>query len=63
MGACNSDKGYKYDVKGMNEKHKHMLIFTSPNMRESNNFICSCCSKNGKDIGSFHCIKCKCDMC
>ena len=63
MGSCNSDEGYKYDVKGMNEKHQHMLIFTSPNMRDSKSFICSCCSKNCKDIASFHCIKCKFDMC
>ena len=62
MGIC-SNKNYKNDVKGMNEKHNHMLIFLSPTLRNEKNFICSLCGKNYENIPSFNCIKCHFDMC
>ena len=61
--GCKSDSQYRYDVKGMNEKHNHMLIFTSPDMRNQKNFTCTCCGKTYENLGSFRCIKCNFDMC
>ena len=65
MGCiCKSDNKYKYEEKGMNEKHKHMLIFSNPSMRNNQkDFFCSCCSKKFENIGSFHCITCNYNMC
>ena len=65
MGCiCNSDNKYKYEEKGMNEKHKHMLIFSNPSMRNNQkDFFCSCCNKKFENIGSFHCITCNYNMC
>ena len=64
MGICKSDEKYKFIEKGMNEKHNHMLIFSSPAMRNNQkDFFCSCCSKKFENIGSFHCIKCNFNMC
>ena len=66
MGICdsNSDSKYKYEEKGSNEKHNHILIFSNPPMRNNkNDFICDCCNKTFKNIGSFHCIACNYNMC
>ena len=72
MGFCcssnesksNSKNAYKYEEKGINEKHEHMLIFSNPPMRDNQkDFYCNCCSKKFENLGSFHCIKCKFNMC
>ena len=64
MGICDSKSKYKYEEKGMNEKHNHMLIFSNPPMRNNKpDFYCDCCSKHFKNIGSFHCITCNFNMC
>ena len=66
MGICDSskDEKYKYEEKGMNEKHEHMLIFSNPPMRNKvKDFYCNCCSKKFENIGSFHCIVCNYNMC
>ena len=64
MGICESDSKYRYEEKGVNEKHNHMLIFSNPCMRNNKpDFICDCCSKEFKNIGSFHCITCNFNIC
>ena len=64
MGICSSGNNYKYEEKGKNEKHKHMLIYSSPEMRDNkNDFFCNCCSKDFKGVGSFYCVSCNYNMC
>ena len=65
MGICNkSDNKYKYEEKGTNEKHNHMLIFSNGPMRDNKkDFYCNVCSKHYENVGSFHCILCNYNMC
>ena len=65
MGCkCDIKEKYNYNAKGMNEKHGHMLIFSSPTMRNNvKDFYCNYCRKKFQNIGSFHCIVCNYNMC
>ena len=43
---------HNFGEKGLNEKHNHMLVFSSQKMRNNNpDFTCDICSKLIKKVG------------
>ena len=64
MGCfCNSENKFRFEDKGINEKHQHMLVFSDASMRNSPNFTCNCCGKAFQNISCFYCLSCNYNMC